>query len=304
MKGSGKMPNFTTPIPPRLTGKTSEDVENLKKWGTALVDELTYLFNNLDKGNVIEAASVKAENIETNTAKISNAQIGNLTADKLVSGSVDTELVSVQDEDGNLNISGSQIVISDKKNERFVAAYDKDEDIFNFVLYNENGEPTVNINSRGEAVFSGEVESSAIFSSTIIGTDKDSFEDVDGDVFANIDKSGIKVMQDKRGERLQKIGMSVADDGTAYLILGAGDGSGEVNINGVIYTDGTMALEKNESYGRVGIIGGKAAATFWVDSENLWLNGNKVLINNRNILNEIDYLENRINQLSINTQGE
>ena len=293
------MPNFTTPIPPRLTGKASEDVENLKKWGTALIDELTYLFNNLDKGNVIEAASVKAENIETNTAKISNAQIGNLTADKLVSGKVDTELVSVKDKDGNLTISGSQIVISDKENERFVASYDKSRDVFDFVLYNEKGEPTVNINSRGEAVFSGEVESSAIFSSTIIGTDKESFEDIDGDVFANIDKTGIKIMQDKRGERLQKIGMSVANDGTAYLILGAGDGRGEVNVNGVVYTDGTMALEKNESYGRVGIIGGQAAATFWVDSENLWLNGNKVLINNRNVLDEIDYLENKINQINM-----
>ncbi len=291
------MPNFTTPIPPRLTGKANEDVENLKKWGTALVDELTYLFNNLDKGNVIEAASVKAENIETNTAKIADAQIGNLTADKLVSGKVDTGLVSVKDSEGTLDISGSQIVISDKENERFVAAYDKNRDTFDFILYNENGEPTVSINSRGEAIFSGEVESSAIFSSTIIGTDKDSYENIDGDVFANIDHSGIKVMQDKKGKRLQKIGMSVASDGTAYLILGAGDGSGRVNINGVIYTDETMALEKNESYGRIGIIGGEAAATFWVDSGNLWLNGNKVLINNRNILDEIDYLENKIKKI-------
>ena len=62
------MPNFTTPIPPRLTGNPTEDTEALKRWGTALVDELTYLFNNLDSGYVIEAASVKAENIETNNA--------------------------------------------------------------------------------------------------------------------------------------------------------------------------------------------------------------------------------------------
>lgn len=293
------MPNFTTPIPPRLTGDSGEDVKNLKRWGTALIDELTYLFNNLDKGNVIEAASVKAENIETKTAKISDAQIGNLNADKLISGRIDTELVSVNDGDGHLEISGSEIVISDSDRERFVASYNKDEDEFVFELYNEKGIPTVSINSKGNAVFSGQVESSAIYSSTIVGTDKDSYEDIDGDVFANIDQTGIKIMQDKKGNRLQKIGMSVADDGTAYLILGAGDGSGAVNINGVEYTNETLTVEKNDTYGRIGIIGGEASATFWVNNGNLWLNGNKVLINNRNILEEIDYLENRLNSLMI-----
>lgn len=293
------MPNFTTPIPPRLTGDSGEDVKNLKRWGTALIDELTYLFNNLDKGNVIEAASVKAENIETKTAKISDAQIGNLNADKLISGRIDTELVSVNDGDGHLEISGSEIVISDSDRERFVASYNKDEDEFVFELYNEKGIPTVSINSKGNAVFSGQVESSAIYSSTIVGTDKDSYEDIDGDVFANIDQTGIKIMQDKKGNRLQKIGMSVADDGTAYLILGAGDGSGAVNINGVEYTNETLTVEKNDIYGRIGIIGGEASATFWVNNGNLWLNGNKVLINNRNILEEIDYLENRLNSLMI-----
>ena len=59
------MPNLTTPIPSRLTGDVQTDVQALKKWGTALIDELTYIFNNLDAGNVSEAASVKAENIDT-----------------------------------------------------------------------------------------------------------------------------------------------------------------------------------------------------------------------------------------------
>ncbi len=292
------MPSFTTPTPLRLTGDTSEDVKMLKRWGTALIDELAYLFNNLDKGNVIEAASVKAENIETNNAKISNAQIGTLSANKLVSGKVNTNLVTVEDNDGTLNISGSEIVISDKNNERFVAAYDKESNRFRFELCNKDGVPTVTINSDGNAVFTGQVESSAIFSSTIIGTDKEDYSNIEGDVFANIDHSGIKIMQDKKGERLQKVGMSVSDDGTAYIILGAGDGSGKIDINGVVYTDGTLAVEKNESYGRMGIVGGEASATFWDSSGELWLNGREVLINNRNILSEIDSIKSQIDSLT------
>lgn len=297
MKGSGRMPNFTTPIPPKLTGDASADVGTLKRWGTALVDELTYLFNHLDSGNVIEASSVKAENIETRNVKISNAQIGALTADKLVSGKIDTSLVNVEDEGGNLTISGSEIIISDRNRERFVAAYDKDSGTFKFELYNSYGEATVSISSGGDAIFSGRVESSGIYSSTIVGTDKDAYDDFEGGVFANIDPSGIKVMQDKNGTRLQKIGMSVADDGAAYLILGAGDGSRRTNINGVVYTNGTFMIEKTENYANMGIVGGKPYITFWNNSGELWLNGNNVRIGNCYIMDEINSLSDRISEL-------
>ena len=221
------MPNLTTPIPPKLTGRADADIKTLKRWGTALIDELAYLFNNLDSSNVIEAASVKAENIETANAKISNAQIGALSADKLVAGSVDTGKVNVKDDDGRLSISGSEIIISDTNRERFVAAYDKREDKFRFELYNEDGDLTVSIDSGGDAVFGGILESARIYASTIIGTDSESYENVDGGVFADIDQKGIKIMQDDDGSRKQKVGMAVADDGTAYLILGAGNGSGK-----------------------------------------------------------------------------
>ncbi len=292
------MPNFTTPIPPRLTGDATRDVDLLKKWGTALIDELTYLFNNLDSGNVIEAASVKAENIETNNAKITNAQIGALTADKLVTGSVDTNLVSVTDNDGTLSISGSQIVISDKSRERFIAAYDKYEDVFRFELYNSEGEPTVSINSGGDAVFSGIVESAKIFSSTIIGTDSESYENVDGGVFADINQTGIKIMQDKNGDRKQKIGMSVADDGTAYLVLGAGNGSGETNINGVIYTNGAFMAEKNESYASLGLVGGSPFITFWEDSGELRLSGSPILFNGVNLTAKLSAMQAEIDSIN------
>ena len=128
------MPNLTTPIPPKLTGDTGRDIRAVKEWGTALVDELSYLFQNLDAGNVSEAAAVKAENIDTNNAKISNAQIGALTADKLTAGTVDTAKVSVRDNSGKMEISGSKLIIRDRgERTRFLAAYDKDTQKFQFM---------------------------------------------------------------------------------------------------------------------------------------------------------------------------
>lgn len=297
------MPNFTTPIPPKLSGDTKSDIATIKRWGTALVDELTYIFNHLDSGNVIEAASVKAENITTENAKISNAQIGALTADKLVCGTVDTSNVTVADENGDLTISGSEITISDKYQNRFSASYNRNTDKFNFELYNDSGEPTVSINSDGDAVFRGLLESSNIYSSTIIGTDIESFSENNGGVFANIDQTGIKVMQDKNGTRYQKLGMSVADDGTAYMIFGSGNGGGKKIINGVEYTNGSFKVEKNESYANMGIVGYKPFITFWEENEQLWLTGDKVLINGYDILAEINEIKNQLSQI-ITPEGE
>lgn len=291
------MPNLTTPIPPKLTGRADADIETLKRWGTALIDELSYLFNNLDSSNVIEAASVRAENIETSDAKISNAQIGALSADKLVAGSVDTGKVNVKDNDGRLSISGSEIIISDTNRERFVAAYDKREGKFRFELYNEDGDLTVSIDSGGDAVFGGMLESAKIYASTIIGTDRESYENCSGGVFADIDQKGIKIMQDDGDERKQKVGMAVADDGTAYLILGAGNGSGKKVINGVVYTNGAFKVEKNESYANMGIVGAKPFMHFWEDSGELWLSGNTVLINGTDVLREINNLKREIENL-------
>ena len=284
------MPNLTTPIPPKLTGQGAEDISALKAWGTALIDELSYIFHNLDAGNVREAASVKAEHIDTTSAKIKNAQIGALTADKLVAGTVDTKQVKVADKGGTLEITDSKITISDTAHERFKAEYDKETGLFRFLLCNGRGEPTVYINSLGNAVFSGRVESSEIYASTIVGTDSVSYDAREGGVFADIDRTGIKVMQDKNLRRSQKIGMSVGDDGTAYLVLGEGDGTGGHIINGVIYTNGAFKIEKNEREATLGIVGSKAHLDLWENGE-LWLSGGRVLVNGRDILAELDSLK-------------
>lgn len=284
------MPNLTTPIPPKLTGAAGDDIKAIKNGGTALIDELSYIFNNLDAGNVSEAASVKAENIDTSNAKIQNAQIGNLTADKLRTGQLNTNLVTVESDFGNLSMSGSSIIISDNKEERFKVEYDPDTGLFSFIINNSEGNPTVYINSFGNAVFSGRVDSSEIFSSTIVGTDSVSYEQKEGGVFAEMDTKGIKILQDKNQRRLQKLGMSVGDDGTAYIVLGSGDGSGEVIINGVKYSNGSFVIQKNSSYSSFGTVGDNTVISFMDDGE-LWLRGDRVLINGRDILSEIDEIK-------------
>ncbi len=285
------MPNVTTPIPKNLTGNTQEDLRQLKEWGTALIDELTYLFHNLDAGNVIEAASVKAENIDTTSATIGNAQIGALSADKLVAGRVDTEKVTVTDGDKQLEISGSEIVIRDENHDRFLAAYDKNSGKFRFFLCNEEGKPTVSISSDGNAVFSGQVESSAIFASTMIGTGSVAYENTEGGVFAQMDPTGIKIMQDKNKTRLQKLGMSVGDDGTSYLVLGAGNGENTTVINGVVYTDGSLKIQKDNGHAMMGLVGYAPYINFWEQSGELWLSGNRVLINGVDLNTAISNLQ-------------
>lgn len=287
------MPNFTVSTLPTNYVDAKTDITSIKRWIVEAVDELTYIFNKLDSTNVIEAAAVKAENIDTRNALISNAQIGKLNAEKLKAGTIDTSIVSLSDSGGNLVISGSAIYISDRNRTRFKAEFDRSANKFNFVLYNKNGEPTVSIDSAGDAHFGGVVEGSKIFSSTIIGTDSDSYTGTSGGVFAEINQTGIKVMQDKNSSRQQKIGMSVANNGTAYLVLGAGDGSGRKTINGVEYTNGAFKIEKNETCTSMGIVGNTPFVSFW-DSGELWLDASTVKINGVNVLTKLNDLASDI----------
>ncbi len=273
------MPNVTTALPPKMSGDTETDLVKLREWGVALVDELNYLLSHLDSGNVLEASSVKAENIDTATAKITNAQIDVLTADKLVAGTVDTDKVTVKSEDGTLTLSGSRIAISDGTRIRFLTALDPEDGTFRFLLCNKKGEPTTSLDSDGNAVFTGKVEGSQVYASTVIGTDSQSYFTNQGGVFAQLDPKGIKIMQDTQGRRRQKLGMSVGEDGTAYMVLGAGNGENSHTINGVVYTDGAFTIEKNNAGAGLGLVGYSPHIHFWEDTGELWLNGSRVLIN-------------------------
>ncbi|MBR5152117.1 MAG: hypothetical protein IKW60_01115 [Clostridia bacterium] len=293
------MPNVTTAIPPRLSGDTATDLVRLREWGVALVDELNYLLSHLDVGNVMEAASVKAENIDTNTARIENAQIGDLSADKLKAGTINSNLVKVQSGNGCLHLEGSRIAISDGEHVRFLAALDPKTYDFDFLLCNKDGIPTTSLDSDGNAVFSGQVESSTVYASTIIGTDSESYINETGGVFAELNTTGLKIMHDTAKRRLQKLGMSVGDDGTAYMVLGAGNGEDTRVINGVVYTNGAFKIEKNDAGAMLGLVGYEPQIFLWEDNGELWISGSRVRINGVDVLAELQALSNRIDQISI-----
>lgn len=79
-----------------------------------------------------------------------------------------------------------------------------------------------------------------------------------------MDTKGIKILQDKNQKRLQKLGMSVGDDGTAYIVLGSGDGSGEVTINGVKYSNGSLLYKKTRHISSFGTVGGSTFYLLWM----------------------------------------
>lgn len=94
-------------IPQSDSGNLKKDVEQLKTRFTAVLKELEYLLCNLDEENVTRAASVYAENIDTRHAKISDAQIGELSADKLTSGSIDAGKIEVKNLSADAITSGT-----------------------------------------------------------------------------------------------------------------------------------------------------------------------------------------------------
>ena len=74
------MPNLVTGFP-RKTGNTVQDIKEFYDWAVSLVDELKQLLNNLDAGNVLEAASVKADNV---------ADLENFIAEHITAGTIVT----------------------------------------------------------------------------------------------------------------------------------------------------------------------------------------------------------------------
>ncbi len=246
-KGGIFIPNLTTPSPPPIAAEMGETVKALREWGVALIDELTYLLANLDSGNVKCAGSVKAENIDTSTARISNAQIGVLNASKLIAGTIDTNRVTVSSADGNLQLSGTALEITDKNNNPlFYAGYDVEHNRFDFHLYGKGGKG-IYLNSDGNAVFSGMLSSSDIYASKIIGTSLSEFlSPTSKHSFVQIDRAGIKMAQANPGkEHQQKFGATIASDGSMVMALGEGEGEPAFFENGVVYRPGSFVLKKS-----------------------------------------------------------
>lgn len=150
------MPNLTTPIPPMLSQETKTALKQLKEWGTALIDELGFILNNLDSSNVTEAAMVKAENIDVTDGKILNAQIKNLTADKITAGTIDlSQGITVKSSDDSLKITANTISISENGELRVLMGKN-DNGSFVFMITDGNGNGLM-LDDNGEAVFSGNI---------------------------------------------------------------------------------------------------------------------------------------------------
>lgn len=150
------MPNLTTPIPPTLAENSQTALKQIKDWGTALIDELTFILNNLDTGNVTEAASVKAENIDISNGKILNAQIKNLTADKITAGTINLSRgITVKNATSDLEITSDLISISENGALRIAMGKDSNGK-FIFMLTDGNGNGML-LDESGEATFSGTI---------------------------------------------------------------------------------------------------------------------------------------------------
>ena len=74
------------------------------------------------------------------------------------------------------------------------------------------------------------------------------------------------------------------------MVMGAGNGSEETVINGVRYSNGSFLIKREKGSAALNMVGSKAIAAF-MDNGELWLSGEKVLINGRDILAELDALK-------------
>lgn len=176
-------------LPEESTGNLKQDFESLKTKFISVLKELEYALGNLDEENVSRAASVYAENIDTTHAKITNAQIGNLSADKLTSGEIDAGKINVTNlsadmiQTGTLDTSNVAIASGNNRlmiDESLLRMYDstgtlrfmmgldtrptledgKTNPYYNqFCLFiiDENGSNTIYFDDDGNAIFAGKI---------------------------------------------------------------------------------------------------------------------------------------------------
>lgn len=159
------MPNLTTPFL-KLSGDTERDLKQIEQWSVSLVDELKSLLCNLDGGNVIEASSVKAQNIDCTTAKIKDAQVQSMTADKLTAGVIDvSEGISISGShddkesggsSGSMDITNESIEMREDGVLRIAIGRDEDG---NYIFTVQSADKTTGIymNDKGEVYLTGAI---------------------------------------------------------------------------------------------------------------------------------------------------
>lgn len=179
-------------IPPSDSGNLKKDFDELRTRFTMVLKELEYLLCNLDEENVTRAASVYAENIDTTHAKIADAQIEGLTADKLTAGTINADVVAIKNlsansiQTGTLNTESVVIASGDGKlaiYDTVMAMFDsggvmrlfagldtrktvngevnKNYNKFRFDIMDGNGTTCIHFNDDGDAVFSGVIDTAS-----------------------------------------------------------------------------------------------------------------------------------------------
>lgn len=173
-------------LPNESSGNLKQDFEDLKDKFVSVLKELEFTMANLDEENVTRADSVYAEKIDTTHAKIKDAQIQSLTANKLTAGTIDadeinvvnlnadnissgtlnTSNVAVASDGGKLYISDGLITLFDSQNTmRLMMGLDTRDKIegitnpnynkFYFCISDKNGNDTVYFDDLGDGVFAG-----------------------------------------------------------------------------------------------------------------------------------------------------
>ena len=294
--------NISQPMGGALGWEDGKRLDELDGIFSELLRQLNFLLGNLGAENVIEAASVRAENIDTTNAKIVNAQIKNLSADKIKAGTLDlSKGITITNGGSNsMTITQDSIEIVVDGVTRFLLTPDENGK-FGFLLRNAQGQPTIRLTDDGNAVLSGTVESSEIYASHIAGVGKDVYDTLkipdEGEyngIFVDIGHKGMTIFQEKGiGETGQKVGTTVDSEGTVFLILGEGNGNNQYTFNGVKYSDDTLMISKGRNTTDIVLLGMNSGIQMFQD--NLALNAKYVTINTYPVATE-QYVDDAIRQ--------
>ena len=165
------MPNLTTPFLNLKGQDINEDMKKINEWSVSLIDELKTILCNLDSGNVTEAGSVKAQNIDVAQARIKGAQIQSLTADKLTAGTIDTGEITISNEEekngtkGRIEIANQQIVFTEDSVDRIIIGrtYTLNEDgekvwHYTFTVQNSDGTQGIYMDEDGNINITGAIQ--------------------------------------------------------------------------------------------------------------------------------------------------
>lgn len=105
------------------TASSDMSTEQLIDMISKMQKELDWLLNNIDSKNVTE---------------------------------LNTNITNISSEDGTTTINGNKLIMTDGTGIRLQMGYDSTSDSFNFILYNESGQSTFEIDSSGNVIIKGE----------------------------------------------------------------------------------------------------------------------------------------------------